>query len=105
MTSSFDDRQKAFENKFKVDEEFRFKVNARAVKLFGYWAAQQLGITGADADAYAEEVVDSDFDEPGIQDVLRKVKADFQKKGMDVTEHHLENEFKPCLEQAMRELG
>lgn len=105
MTSSFDDRQKAFENKFKVDEEFRFKVNAKAVKLFGHWVAAQLGLTGADAEAYAEEVVDSDFDEPGIQDVLRKVQADFKKKGMDVTTHHLENEFKPHLAKAMKEMG
>ncbi len=105
MTSSFDDRQKAFENKFKVDEEFRFKVNARAVKYFGQWAAQQLGLSGEAADKYAEEVVDADFDEPGIMDVVRKVKKDFAAKGMDVTEHHLENEFKPHQARAMQELG
>lgn len=105
MTSSFDDRHKAFENKFKVDEEFRFKVNARAVKYFGLWVAQQLGLSGADAEKYAEDVVDADFDEPGIQDVLRKVKKDFAAKGMEVTEHHLENEFKPHLAKAMLELG
>lgn len=105
MTSSFDDRQKAFENKFKMDEEFRFRVNARAVRLFGMWVAKQLGMSGKEAEAYSEEVVDADFDEPGIQDVLRKVQADFKAKGMDMTAHHLENEFKPFLEQAKRELG
>lgn len=73
MTSTLDDRKNAFENKFKHDEELRFKVNSKAVSLFGLWAAQQLGITGAAAEAYADEVVDSDFDEPGIQDVLRKI--------------------------------
>lgn len=104
MTASFDDRQKAFENKFKMDEEFRFKVNARAVHLFGLWAAKQLGLSGADAEAYANDVVDSDFDEPGIQDVLRKIKKDFAAKGMDVTDHHLENEFRPHLEAAKKAL-
>lgn len=102
--SSLDDRKQAFENKFKMDEEFRFKVNARAVKLLGYWAAEQLGITGAEADAYAEEVVESDFEEPGNQDVFRKVQKDFALKGMDVTIHHLENQFNVHLEEAKKSL-
>ncbi|MFN7114080.1 MAG: DUF1476 domain-containing protein [Alphaproteobacteria bacterium] len=102
--SSLDDRKQAFENKFKMDEEFRFKVNSRAVKLLGYWAAEQLGITGAEADAYAEEVVDSDFEEPGNQDVFRKVQKDFALKGMDVTLHHLENQFNVHLEEAKKSL-
>jgi hypothetical protein len=102
--SSLEDRKQAFENKFKMDEEFRFKVNARAVKLLGYWAAEQLGMSGAEADAYAEEVVESDFEEPGNQDVFRKVQKDFALKGMDVTIHHLENQFNVHLEEAKKSL-
>lgn len=105
MTSSFDDRQKAHENKFKVDEETRFRVNARAVRLFGLWAAAQLGLSGADADAYAESVIEADFDEPGIKDVLRHVAKDFAAKGITMTEHHLENEFGVQLEKAKKELA
>jgi hypothetical protein len=101
--TGFDSREKSFENKYAKDEEFRFRVNAKAVKLFGLWAAAQLG--RADAEAYADEVVDADFDEPGIQDVLRKVKKDFAGKGIETTEHHLENQFKVHLAAAMKALG
>lgn len=104
MTSSLDDRQQAFENKFKMDEETRFKINAKAVKLLGFWAAAQLGMTGAEAEAYADEVVDSDFEEPGNQDVFRKVQKDFALKGMDVTTHHLENQFNIHFEEARKAL-
>lgn len=104
MTSSFDDRQKAFENKFQMDEEFRFKVNARAVRLLGVWAAGKMGVTGAEADKYAEDVLDADFDEPGVGDVLRKVQKDLATQGIEFTEHHLQNEFNVCLEQAKKDL-
>jgi hypothetical protein len=102
--TSLDDRKQAFENKFKMDEEFRFKINARAVKLMGLWAAEQLGMSGAEAEAYAGEVVDADFEEPGNQDVFRKVQKDFALKGMDVTLHHLENQFNVHLEEAKKAL-
>lgn len=101
MSSSIDDRQKAFESRFKVDEELRFKVQSRATKLFGAWAAGKLGITGeAEVAAYANEVLDADFDEPGIQDVLRKVQQDFKAKGIDMDLHHLENEYNVHLNAA-----
>lgn len=101
MSSSIDDRQKAFESRFKVDEELRFKVQSRATKLFGRWAAGKLGITGeAEVAAYANEVLDADFEEPGIQDVLRKVKQDFEAKGIDMDMHHLENEYNVHLAAA-----
>ncbi len=100
MTNSFDERQKAFENKAKIDEEIRFKLNAKAVKLFGFWAAAQLGLTGAAADTYAEAVMDADFDEPGIQDVLRKVQKDFIAKGIEASEQQLEKQFNLSMEEA-----
>jgi hypothetical protein len=74
--TTFDDREKAFETKFAHDEEMKFRVNARRMKLLGLWAAELLGKTGDDASAYAIEVVKADFEEPGHEDVVRKVAAD-----------------------------
>lgn len=100
----FEDREKAFEGKFKMDEEMRFKLNARSVRNFGLWAAKELGLSGADAEAYAQQVIDADFDEPGIADVLRKVKADLDAKGIAHSEHHLENEFNRIRDEAAQAL-
>ncbi|WP_306151003.1 DUF1476 domain-containing protein [Roseovarius sp. MMSF_3281] len=74
--TTFDDRESAFENKFAHDEEMKFKAEARRNKLLGIWAAELLGKTGADADAYAKEVILSDFEEAGHEDVVRKVAGD-----------------------------
>lgn len=102
MTSSFDDRQKAFENKFKHDEELRFKVQSKAVRQFGLWAAGQLGKKGPEAETYADEVLDADFETHGVQDVIAKVKKDFAAKGIDMTAHHLENELNVHLAAAKK---
>ena len=80
--STFDKREEGFEKKFAHDEELRFKSMARRNKLLGLWAAEQLGKTGPDADAYAKEVVLSDFEEAGDDDVLRKVAKDLESKGV-----------------------
>ena len=80
--TGFDDRQKGFENKYKHDEELKFKVNARRNKLLGEWAGRQLGLAGAELDAYAKTVVMSDFDRPGDDDVLQKVASDLKGKGV-----------------------
>ncbi len=74
--STFDDRENAFENKYAHDEEMKFKAEARRNKLLGLWAAELMGKTGPDADAYAKEVVLSDFEEAGHEDVVRKVAGD-----------------------------
>ncbi|MDF2813788.1 MAG: hypothetical protein K0S56_4819 [Microvirga sp.] len=78
--AGFDERKDAFEKKFAHDEELRFKATARRNKLFGLWAAEQLGKSGTDADAYAKSVVLADFEEAGDADVLRKVQADLSRK-------------------------
>lgn len=78
--STFDDRESAFENKFAHDAEMAFKAQARANKLLGLWAADLLGKTGDDADAYAREVVKADFEEAGHEDVVRKVLGDLGDK-------------------------
>ena len=81
--TTFDKREEGFEKKFAHDEELRFKAMARRNKLLGLWAAGVLGKSGADAEAYAKEVVLSDFEESGDNDVLRKVVADLNGKGID----------------------
>lgn len=83
--STFDDRKNAFENKFANDEAMKFKAEARRNRLVGLWAADLLGKTGDDANAYATEVVKSDFEEAGIEDVVRKLSGDLGDKADDAT--------------------
>ena len=78
--TSFDDRENAFENKFAHDAEMQFRAEARRNKLVGLWAAGLMGKTGDDATAYAMTVVEADFEEPGIEDVVRKVSGDLAEK-------------------------
>ena len=75
--TTFNDREAAYENKYAHDEATKFKIGARANKLLGLWAAELLGKTGDDAQAYAMEVIKADFEEAGTEDVVRKVVADF----------------------------
>lgn len=84
--TSFEEREKGYEAKFKQDQEFQFKATARRNKLLGLWAAEKLGLSGGDADAYAKEVVVADFEEPGDEDVLRKVAEDLDGKGVSAAE-------------------
>ncbi len=85
---NFNDRQKGFENKFSHDQETLFKIEARASKLIGKWAAEKMGLTGTDAETYAKEMISANLDEPGYDDVKRKVENDFaaQKIEFDSTE-------------------
>ena len=76
MSGSFDDRRKGFESKWAHDAEMQFKIMARRNKLLGLWAAEQLGKSGDAAAAYAREVIAADFEEPGDEDVFRKVRRD-----------------------------
>jgi hypothetical protein len=81
--SGLDKRQEGFEKKFALDEEQKFKAEARRNKLLGLWAAEKLGKTGDDAAAYAKEVVSADFEEAGDADVLRKVVKDLEGKATE----------------------
>lgn len=76
--TTFDERENAFEAKFAHDEEMQFKAQARCNKLLGLWAAELMGKTGEAAETYAQTVVKSDFEEPGHEDVVRKVTADLE---------------------------
>lgn len=80
--SGMDKRGDAFENKFAHDAELKFKAEARRNKLLGHWAAELLGKTGDEIAEYAKEVVRADFDEPGDEDVFRKIRADFDAGGV-----------------------
>lgn len=105
--STFDKREKAYESKFAHDKELEFKAIARRNKLLGLWAAEKLGLTGDDAQTYAKEVVAADFDEPGEEDVFRKVFSDLQDKG--VSEHQVRREMSDLMvaarEQVAKEAG
>ncbi|MEE8171630.1 MAG: DUF1476 domain-containing protein [Alphaproteobacteria bacterium] len=104
MSNGFDERKSAAEAKFKHDEEFKFKVMARRNKLLGLWAADLMKIEGADADAYAKQVVISDFEEPGDDDVLRKVLGDLQANGRSEDATEVRRHMDRLLEQAKEEM-
>ena len=87
--SEFNKREEGFEKKFALDEEQKFKAEARRNRLLGMWAAEKLGITGDAATAYAKEVVAADFEEAGDGDVQKKVMKDFTAKGVAITEQEL----------------
>ena len=98
MTTTFDKREEAFEQQFAHDEELRFKAMARRNKMLGLWAAGVLGKNGADAEAYAKEVVLADFEETGDNDVLRKVVKDLAGK---VDEAEIRAKMAALLAQAV----
>jgi hypothetical protein len=102
--SSFDDREKGFEAKYKVDQELQFKAMARRNKLLGQWAAERMGLAGADVDTYAGSVVAADFAEPGDADVLAKVLADLNEKGATITEGELRKKMDELLTVARVQL-
>ena len=102
--STFDKRQEGFENKFAHDEELRFKAEARRNKMLGAWAAEKLGLSGEAADAYAKSVLLADLEEPGDEDVYRKIKDDFEEKNVEVSEHQLRREMADLMEQAINEI-
>ncbi|MFN3293910.1 MAG: DUF1476 domain-containing protein [Gemmobacter sp.] len=100
--TTFDDRERAYESKYAHDEEMQFRANARRNKLLGLWAAGLLGKTGAEAEAYAVEVVKSDFQEAGDDDVLRKVAADLAGKA---TAAEVRARMDALLAEAKRQLA
>jgi hypothetical protein len=102
--TTFDKREEGFEKQFAHDEELRFKANARRNKLLGAWAANQLGLSGADADAYAKEVVMADFEEAGDEDVFRKVRKDFDAKGIKQTDQQIRTTMTSLMTEAVAQI-
>lgn len=84
--TTFDDRERAFENIYARDQELQFKITARRNRLLGQWAAGKMGLTEAEADAYAKDVVRADFEEAGDEDVIRKLLGDLTAAGVEVDE-------------------
>lgn len=104
-TDAFAEREKGFEAKFKLDQEQEFRAQARRNKLFGLWAAEKLGRSGAEADAYAKAVVAADFQKPGHDDVIEKVRADLEAAGKGEPETTLRAEYERFLAIARRQVA
>ncbi len=102
--NDFNDRAKAFEQQYAHDRELQFLAQARRNKLLGIWAAGQLGKSGDALDAYVKTVVLSDFEEPGDDDVLRKVLADLQQGGVDISRESLRAQMDELMRQALEQL-
>jgi hypothetical protein len=104
IMTTFDDRKDAFEKKFAHDEELRFKATARRNKLLGLWAAEKLGKSGGDADAYAKSVVMADFEEAGDGDVIRKVQKDLEAAGVSGAEPMIRGAMVELMDRAIEEV-
>ena len=102
--TTFDKREEGFEKKFAHDEELRFKANARRNKLLGMWAAEKLGLAGPAAEAYAKEVVMADFEEAGDNDVFRKVRKDFDAKGVTQSDHQIRRTMDDLMHTAVEQI-
>jgi hypothetical protein len=102
--SNFEEREKGFERKFQQDQELAFKVKARRNKLLGVWAAERLGLAGEEALRYAREVLQSDLQRPGSDDIVGKVCADFAKHGVGHDEARVRAELDRCAVEAKNQL-
>jgi hypothetical protein len=102
--TTFDKREEGFEKQFAHDEELRFKANARRNKLLGLWAAEKLGLAGADAQAYAKEVVTADLEEAGDDDVFRKIRRDFDSKGVQQSDHQIRRTMDELMAQSITQI-
>jgi hypothetical protein len=102
--TTFDSRKDGFEKKHAHDEELQFKATARRNKLLGNWAAEKLGLTGDEATQYAKDVVASDFEEAGDDDVVRKVLADFKAKNVDQSEHQVRRTMDELMGEAIAQV-
>ncbi|MGZ8416842.1 MAG: DUF1476 domain-containing protein [Methyloceanibacter sp.] len=102
--TNFEEREKGYERKFAHDEELKFKATARRNRLLGLWAAEQMGITGDAAQAYAREVIKADLAEPGEEDLFRKLRADFDAKGVGVSDHQIRRQMAELMGQAVSQI-
>lgn len=102
--TSFDDREKAYEKKFAHDAELKFKASARRNKLLGVWAAEKMGMTGDEVEHYAKGVVLADLEEPGDEDVFRKVRGDFDDAGIDQSDHQIRRTMEELMDEAVAQI-
>jgi hypothetical protein len=99
--TTFDKRKEGFERKFAHDEELKFKAMARRNKLLGLWAAEKLGLKGEEAEQYAKSIVRADFDEPGDEDVFRKVRSDFDAAKVAQSDHQVRRTMEELMTMAV----
>ena len=102
--TTFDKREDGFEKQFAHDEELKFKANARRNRLLGLWAAEKLGLAGADAATYAKAVVMADFEEPGDNDVFKKIRTDFDAKGVTQSDQQIRRTMDELMAKAVAEI-
>jgi len=102
--TSMKDREEGFEKKFALDEEQRFKAVARRNKMLGLWAAEKLGKSGDDAEAYAKDVVIADIEEAGDHDVFRKIRKDFDDAGVQQSDHQIRRQMEELLATAIEQI-
>ena len=102
--TTFDKREEGFEKQFAHDEELRFKANSRRNKLLGLWAAEKMGLSGPSADAYAKEVVVADFEEVGDDDVFRKIRKDFDAKGVAQSDQDIRKTMTDLMAHAVEQI-
>ncbi|MDO1559789.1 DUF1476 domain-containing protein [Brevundimonas sp. 2R-24] len=102
--TTFDDREKAFEGKYALDQEQEFKAAARRNKALGLWAAEKMGLNQASADEYAKAVVRADFEQPGDEDVLRKIMGDFKASGLTISEGEVRSKMDELMGRARDEI-
>jgi hypothetical protein len=102
--TTFNEREKAFEKKYEHDQDLKFKVNARKNKLLGLWAAGLMGKSGADAEAYAKDVVLADYEKPGDSDVIEKLVKDLADAGKPMEEHTIRKQAERLAEAAKEQL-
>ena len=105
MSDGFQEREKGFERKFQLDQDQQFRAQARRDKIFGQWAASKLGHTGPAADTYAAAVADSNFEKPGDDDMLGKVKADFKLANVTVSDAELATKLRECFALAAEQIA
>ena len=102
--TTFDDRERAFENQFAHDQEMAFRITARRNRLIGEWAANLMGLTAAETDSYAKSVVQADFEEAGDDDIVRKLLGDLTSAGVDTDEARIRGALDDKLVEARRQL-
>src|SRR5262245_18107726 len=98
-------REESFAQQFALKEEEKFRAEARRNKLLGLWAASKLGLTGAEADAYAKCMVQADMVEAGEEDVFRKIRADFDANKVDQSDHQIRRTMDELLATAIAQLS
>ena len=98
--NKFDERKKTFEKKFQIDQELKFKVEARSIKYLGEWAGSQLGKTEEEKRKYIQEIIKADMEEAGSEDVFRKIKEDFQTASITIGDSEIRDQMDRALLRA-----